>query len=749
MLERWTRAVLRFRLLVLVLWLGVLVVGAAASQGLPALLSNSFAVPGTESDRAAQLLESAFGERTDGTFTVVIRVARPFDETVQEEQQQRLEAAARSIPTSTVGELRPGAGVVYATVATRLDLTGAKGYADDLRRALAEPGAPPVLVTGPPAIQRDLDPVFASDLRRGELIAIPIALLVLIALFGVSVAVLVPFAFAACTITATLGAIWLIAHQFSMVAYVTNVVELIGLGLAVDYSLLIVNRFREELARGRTRDDAIVTTMQTAGRAVVASGMAVTIGLALLLFIPVPFVRSLGVGGALIPLASIAAALTLQPALLSLLGARGARGIPVRELLRGRLRPTLPHLPGSADVDHGFWARLARTIMRRPWPFLVSGTALLVAAAVPLVAITLTPGSISGIPPSLESARGLELLRDSVGPGAVTPTHVVIDTGEPGSTRTGPTRDAIDRLADRLFNEPEVAVVASGRKPPYVDDSGRFARVIVAGRHEYGDPVSQRFVRQLREELIPAARFPEGVTVQAGGAPPQGVDFLDRAYAVFPWLVAAVLALTFVVLMRTFRSLVLPLKAVLLNLLSVAAACGLLVLVAQWGVGADLVGLDQTGQIDGWIPILLFATLFGLSMDYEVFLVTRMRESWDHVPDNRRAVAHGLERTGRIVTAAAAIMVAAFLGFVLGGVAALQELGIGLILAIVIDATIVRMVLVPSLMAVVGRYNWWLPDRLARILRVAPSPLLWDGEVAVATAGAKEAGDGAGAPPPA
>ena len=198
----------------------------------------------------------------------------------------------------------------------------------------------------------------------------------------------------------------------------------------------------------------------------------------------------------------------------------------------------------------------------------------------------------------------------------------------------------------------------------------------------------------------------------------QGIDFLDRAYAAFPWLVAAVLGLTFVVLLRTFRSLLLPLKAVLLNLLSVAAACGLLVVVAQWGVGAELVGLDQTGQVDGWIPILLFATLFGISMDYEVFLVTRMRESWDHVPDNRRAVAHGLERTGRIVTAAAAIMVAAFLGFVIGGVAALQELGIGLAIAIVIDATIVRMILVPSLMAVMGRYNWWLPDRLARLLRV-------------------------------
>ena len=743
MLERWTRAVLRFRLLVLGLALALLAGGVVASQRLPALLSNSFAVPGTESDRAATLLERGFGERTDGTFTVVVSVPRPGDRRVQREQQRRLERVAEAIPTARAGELQSGAGVLYGTVATRLDLQRAKGYADDLRRALDEPGQPPAVVTGPPAIQRDLDPVFASDLRRGEAIALPIALLVLLALLGVSFAVLVPVAVAACTISAALVALWALAHPVAMVAYVTNVVELIGLGLAIDYSLLVVYRFREEVARGHPRDEAIVRTMATAGRAVIASATAVAIGLALLTLIPVPFIRSLGIAGVLIPLASIVAALTLQPVLLSFLGTRGARGIALGDLARGRHVSTLPEPRDAAAVDRGLWARLARAIMRRPWPFLLGGTAVLLAAAAPLLAIQLTPGSISGIPSSLESSRGLALLRDSVGPGAVTPTHIVVDAGRPDAVDTGPTREAIDRLADALFGEPEVAVVASGRKSPYVDDRGRYTRVIVAGRHEYGDPSSQRLVRRIRGELIPGARFQAGVTVQAGGAPPQGVDFLDRAYAALPWLVAAVLTLTFVVLLRTFRSLLLPLKAVLLNLLSVAAACGLLVAVAQWGVGAGLVGLEQTGAVDGWIPILLFATLFGLSMDYEVFLVSRMRESWDHVPENRRAVAHGLERTGRIITAAAAIMLAAFLGFVLGGVAALQELGIGLMLAVLIDATIVRMALVPSLMAVLGRYNWWLPTRMARVLRVAPSPLLV-GDPALS----HESGRGTGAPRP-
>jgi RND superfamily putative drug exporter len=211
--------------------------------------------------------------------------------------------------------------------------------------------------------------------------------------------------------------------------------------------------------------------------------------------------------------------------------------------------------------------------------------------------------------------------------------------------------------------------------------------------------------------------------VSIGGAPAEGVDFLARAYDTFPWLVAVSLLLTYVVLLRAFRSWLLPLKAVVLNVLTVAAVYGLLVVVFEWGAGG-FVGLAPADQIEGWIPVFLFAVLFGLSMDYEVFIVTRMRESWDHVPDNARAVAHGLERTGRIVTAAAVIMTAAFLGFAGSRIASLRELGVGLALAVLIDATLVRAVLVPSLMAVLGRYNWWLPDRVARLARVDPSPLL-------------------------
>ena len=597
------------------------------------------------------------------------------------------------MPGAHATRLRTGGGLLYGEIDSTLDLQHAKGYTTVVRRALA--GEPRAYVTGQPAIQHDLEPVLSHDLLRGEAIALPIALAVLFAVLGLSFAVLVPLLFAACTITATLGIVFLLAHEITMVSYVSNLVELIGLGLAIDYSLLIVYRFREELAASRDVDGAIVRTMATAGRSVLFSGATVAIGLALLLFVPVPFIRSLGVGGFLVPLVSMVAAVTLQPALLSVLGAGGMRRIEV--------------LPAARNIDAGFWSRLARAIMRRPVLFLVVGASILVACAIPALYLRVTPGSISALPPGNGSVRGIELLRDRVGAGALTPTEIVIDTGRDGGVRAPDLQRAVARLTNAIFHDREAYVTASGPRAPYVDPTGRYTRVFVVGRHEYGDEASQRLVRRIRTTLLPRARFPASARVYVGGSPAQGVDFLARSYDYFPWLVLAALVLTYLVLLRAFRSVLLPLKAVLLNVLSVAAVYGLLVVVFRWGVGADLFGLYKVDQIEGWIPIFLFAMLFGLSMDYEVFLVTRMREYWDAGETNAQAVAHGLERTGRIITAAALIMIAAFCGFVAGRVAGLQEFGAGLALAILIDVTLVRMILVPSLMAIFGRWNWWLP----------------------------------------
>jgi RND superfamily putative drug exporter len=716
---------LRLRWLVLGIWLAVLIAGGFASTRLSGLLSNDFGVPGTDSAQAQSILQQRFGDRSDGEYLVVFEVIRAVNRPLVARLQQTVDRAVTVIPTARAGPLRAvGEHVIEGTVVSRLDLARAKASTAALERALGQPSGAHAYVSGQAAIQHDLDPIFSQDLRRGEFaIAIPVALLVLLLVLGVSLIVLLPLVFAGATIAATLGIVFLVAHALAMATYVTNLVELIGLALAIDYSLLIVFRFREELAGGKKPNEAVARTMATAGRSVVFSGATVAVGLALLLFIPVPFVRSLGIGGFLIPIVSIVAALTLLPVLLSLNGRRGAARVRIAETVRVRLRIPLPRAGSRGDVEQGLWARLARSIMRRPLAYVTAGTLLLVFAAVPAFGLRLTPGSADGIPRFPQSVQGFDLLRRAAGPGALSPTELVVDTGRTGSAFRRDVQAAIARLEVRLRADREVASIQPAPDSPLVDPSRRYEELVVVGRHEYGTPDAQSFVGRLRRRIIPAARFPEGTLTLVGGGAAQGVDFLDRSYAAFPWLVLAVLGLTYVLLMRAFRSLLLPLKAVLLNLLSVASSYGMLVVFFRWGVGRDLAGLYQFGQIEGWIPIFLFAMLFGLSMDYEVFLVTRMREAWDQLHDNERAVAHGLEHTGRIVTAAAIIMVAAFSGFVAGRIAGLQEFGLGLAVAVFVDATVIRALLVPAIMALVGGYNWWLPTNVARLLGTRASPL--------------------------
>jgi RND superfamily putative drug exporter len=678
LLEGWTLFVLRHRWHVVAVWLVALAAGVSAAVALPGRLANSYEIPGTDSARASAALARGFGERPDGTFSVVFRVRHSSDRRLQRELRARLEHAARVLPGGRLATFEVGGGAIYGEIATTLGLQNAKPLTERLRAAFARDGAPAALVTGPPAIQNDLDPVLASDLRRGEAFAIPLAALVLAFMLGLSVALALPFVFAACTVSATLALLYVCARFVPVTPYAMNVVELIGLGLAIDYSLLAVTRYREELARAGSRDAAVVRTMATAGRSVVFSGLAVAIGLVLLFFMPVPFIRTLGLAGLLIPLVSIAAALTLQPVLLSCCGPRavGSSGL------------ALLQAP---------WTATARWVMRHRWPVLLAASAVLVAAIVPLRSLVLTPGSLAGLPRGAEATRGLVELRSAFAPGAVTPTEIVVDGGRPGAARATAVYAAVERLAARLALDPEVYVVARGSAAPYVSADGRFARVFVVGRHEFGAVASRRLVARVRGNLVPAARFPAGATVMVGGGPAQGVDFLARIYAFFPWLVLFSLVLTYVVLVRAFRSALLPLKAILLNAVTVAASYGLLVTIFA------------PAPIEAWVPVVLFATLFGLSMDYEVFLVTRMREAWDGGADNSDSVALGLERTGGLITASALVMAVSFGGLALGSIPALRQLGTGLVIAVLIDATIVRALLVPASMAILGRWNWWIP----------------------------------------
>jgi RND superfamily putative drug exporter len=719
-MRRQTEFVLRHRRLVLLAWVVLAVLGGAAAANLGSLLSNRFSVPGSDAERGLNLLRSKFHERSDGAFTLVVRSrgGQLSPATVEA-------AAARGasvLPNGKAGPVLPaGDGVSYAQIETSLENAKASDKTPSVRAAIGSiPGAT-VYVSGYPAINHDTQPLYNQDLARGESIAIPIALVVLLFMFATLGGVVVPIVFALISIPTTLGGVWIFAHILQMATYVTNVVSLIGIAIAIDYSMLVVFRFREELARNDDEHEALLMTMATAGRATIFSGMTVAVGLALLAFMPLPFIQSMGIGGLLVPVVSVAASATLLPALLSLLGHRvnRLRVIPRRVLER------------RAASDSGFWTRLARTIMRRPIPILLASAAVMLAIAVPALGLSLTSGDNRGIPSGTNATDGLLVLERTLGPGALAPHQIVVDTGRPGGALTPAVRAAELRLAallrsDRAIDKSTVltpAIVAGSRahQASLLDPTNQIAQVRASGFSDAGTKTAEDLVHRIRNKYIPAAHFPASARVYLTGAPAFGVDFLAKAYGAFPWLVLAVLVISYFLLLRAFRSVVLPVKAVFMNLLSVTATYGVLVLFFQHGWGGTLLGLKSSSQIEGWIPIFLFAVLFGLSMDYEVFLLSRMREEWDKANDNEHAVAYGLEHTGRIITAAAIIMIAAFSGFTSGRFVGLQEFGIGLSAAILLDATVVRALLVPATMKLLGHWNWFLPDRVRRAFRLAPA----------------------------
>jgi RND superfamily putative drug exporter len=404
--------------------------------------------------------------------------------------------------------------------------------------------------------------------------------------------------------------------------------------------------------------------------------------------------------------------------------------------------PVIPRrlIARRAEGRPGIWTWLSHSIMRRPWRYLLATGGVLLALALTGLGMHLTGGDNRGVPKTTEATRGLALLESTLGAGTLAPHQIVIDTGRAGGAFSAPAVAAEQRLVASLRSDPDLvartvqapallvprpgrpdaATMAQLERRSLVDPTGRVIQVRVAGRTDSGTAEAQRLVHRLRDRYVPAAGFTRA-QVYVTGAPAFGVDFTQKAYSAFPWLVVGVLLISYLLLMRAFRSVVLPAKAVLMNLLSVGATYGVLVLVFQHGWGT-VVGLESLPQVQSWIPVFLFAMLFGLSMDYEVFLLSRMREEWDAGRDNESAVAHGLERTGRIITAAAIIMIAAFSGFMAGSFVGLQQFGVGLAVAIFLDATLVRAILVPAAMKLLGHWNWYLPERIRRALRLRPAP---------------------------
>lgn len=661
------------------LWLLISLFGLLAAFRLSDYLTAVTDVPGSPSAQASELVKNEFNENADGSFGIIYHFKNASDAEI-DDMKARIGSAVATIPTAHVAYERAIAGILVAYVGSELDLASASVRTNDLRQALADQGLGAAWVTGPPALENDVRPVLSKDLQRGGAIAIVLALAFLILALGTTRALVVPFIVAGATVATTLGVLFLLAQVTTMVLYIPNVVELIGLGLAIDYSLLIIHRLRHE-SLTLPFDQALKRTMATAGRTVFFSGITVALGLATLVLIPVPFIRSLGLAGVVVPMVAIAVALTLQPALLSLLGASG--------IAPGRFRGIL--------LREQFWSRLAASVIRRPVAVLLSSILVLLLAAAPVLGIKLAPASLTSVPKGVESATALEFIAERAGRGLITPHVLIVDTAA-GSTATDAARL---KLADALSRDPDVASVATDSTGLFVDPSGRYQRIFVISKYDFGNDRAQDQVVQFRNLDLTSYGYPANATIYVAGAAAQGYDFLHQVERSFPLVLLLILLLAFTVMYRALKSVVLPIKAVVLNLFSVTATLGLVVAIFQWLLGS--------ASIESWAVVLLFATLFGLSMDYHIFIVSRMRESWDEGESNEDSIAHGLQRTSSVVTAAAVIFVGALTGLIFGSLSGLQQLGVGLALGVLIDATIVRGLLLPSAMVLLQKWNWWAP----------------------------------------
>jgi putative drug exporter of the RND superfamily len=542
-------------------------------------------------------------------------------------------------------------------------------------------------MTGSLTADLDFNTAAEEDLQRGEMFGIGIALIVLLLVFGAVVASLLPILLALVSIVVALGVTALIGAGFELSFFVVNMLVMMGLAVGIDYSLFVVSRYREERGKGVEKMEAITASGLTASRAVFFSGITVVLALVGMFLVPSTIFRSLAVGAIVVVLVAVAAALTLLPAVLRLVGDRiDALRIPFVR------RP----------AEGGFWARVARAVMRRPVVSLVASVAVLVAATVPFAGINTGFAGVSTLPASFESKRGYELLAEELGYGTA-PAEIVID----GDIGTSAVQAGIDRLETSLASEE-----GFGRPELEVNDAGNLAVLTVLLDGDESSNQATESVATLRDDLVPDAFAGVPAEVLVGGGTAENVDFFAITDRYLPIVVAFVLGLSFLLLAVAFRSLVVPATSILMNLLSVGAAFGLLVLVFQEGIGAGLFGFEQVETIEAWIPLFLFTVLFGLSMDYHVFLLSRIRERYDQTGDNTGSIAFGVATTARIITGAALIMVAVFGGFAAGQLVMFQQMGFGLGVAVLLDATIVRSVLVPATMRLLGDRNWYLPRRL-------------------------------------
>jgi RND superfamily putative drug exporter len=549
-----------------------------------------------------------------------------------------------------------------------------------------------VTVTGQRTLNHDFNKLSEDDLRSGELqFGLPAALIVLLLVFGTIVAGLVPLLIALPSIIVALSFVAVLGHAFSLSIFTINMLTGMGLALGIDYALFVVSRFREERRRGREKLDAISASAMTANRAVLFSGTTFVIAMFGMFIVPNSIMRSLAVGAILVGIVSVIASATLLPALLGLLGDRVDRG---RIPFFGRRSVE------NANPEGRFWGAIVRSVLRRPWLAAGLSVALLLAAASPIFGLRIGTSGPTLLPSRFEARQGFAVLQRDFPSATANPVEIVVASGARGPAA----ERALVRLRATLASD-------AGFGPGQIERSpdGGVAILSVPVRGDPSGDAAVSAVRHLRSTTVPAAFEGMDAQVLVGGTTSENIDYFDSVIGPAPWVIAFVLGLTLVFLTVVFRSLVVAGTAVVLNLLSVSAAYGLLVLVFQHGFGSGLLGFHHVDTIEAWVPLFLFSVLFGLSMDYQVFLLSRIRERYDETGDTKDAVTFGVASTARIITGAALIIVAVFAGFAAGELVMFQQMGFGVAAALLIDATIIRSVLLPAVMALLGRWNWYLP----------------------------------------
>ena len=725
-MRRWGHFVYRRRKAVLVASLGffVLSIVGLLTGGQPINAGNY----DVESVHAANLERAQLPSTTGSSFTLILTSSQStFGEPALESAVNAAVAPLRSDSrvsalTTPYTASAAAAPILVSTdkhsvlvqVGMRIDFSQARAQYGEIRGEVRSSSLS-ITATGDVPLAYDFDTYLGSDLRRSEVVSLPLALILLVIVFTTGVAALLCLGVGVFAVLGGVGSALALAHAIDVSTYAVNVVTLVGLGIAIDYSLFIVTRFREELASGNSVEVALGTTMATAGRAIMFSGLTVAIGLSGLLFYTGTALVSMGVAGAIVVAISVLYAVTLLPSLLSILGPRiNSIRVPI-------LQPK--------PFGQGAWHRLATWVMRRPWTVLIPTVAILLIAGSPFLDLQLANSDVNQLPTTAEARKGADLLQAQFPQVGQNTIAVVVNFQHGGPTAQANIASAY-QLAQRLAGLKGVTGVRSyvsvdptftlasyqalysqpkNSLPPAVRSvltnlaGSSIAVLDVASPYFVTSDQAHSLVRDIR-----ATDGLPGATVQVTGDSAFDIDLVNYMIDHTPLAIGFVLITTLIVLTVLLRSLVLPFKAVLMNALSLSAAFGALVWVFDQGHLSSILGFTA-GPLDPTIPVLLFCVVFGLSMDYEVFLLTRMQEAWIRSGDNRTAVADGLERSGRLVTGAAAIMACVFLAFALASVVTIKSIGVGMAVAVIVDATLVRALVVPAVMRLLGRANWWAP----------------------------------------